>query len=344
MSGSTASREFPTTADAIQPSLTAREDAFLAQLDPDDASIVYSTLLGGQSGDRGLALASDGRGRLILAGETGSQDFPVTPGALQPTLADIRGEGGDAFIAGLVIEPRPRLSAAGVVNAASLTAGVIAPGQIISLFGRAVGPEAPRGLELNAAGRVASRLGGVRVLINGVPAPLLFVSLEQINAVVPYDAAALPVAVLEVERDGIRSAPLTLRVEASAPALFTLNGSGRGQGAILNQDASVNGAENRARRGEIVVLYATGEGLTDPAGVDGALAAAPLPRPLNEVRVSIDGLNAEVLYAGGAPGFVAGLIQINARVPAAARGGVSVPVSITSAGRRSPAGVALAIE
>lgn len=342
LSGTTGSPNFPTTPDALQGSYMGLDEAFLVTIDPDGGELLYSTVLGGISGDRGFAITSNQRGKVIVAGETGSNTFPVTPGVVQPELADIRNEGGDAFVAQFRFEPQPRLSAEGIVNAASLRGGVVAPGEIISLFGRAIGPESPLGLDVKG-GRVTTLLDDVRVLVNGTPAPLLFVSLNQINAVIPYGAAALPVASLQVERSGFRSAPITLRVEPSAPALFSLDGSGAGQGAILNQDLSVNGPSNPAQRGDIVILYATGEGLTDPAGVDGALAADPLPKPLSEIRVSIDGINAEVLYAGGAPGLVAGVIQINARVPATARSGDQTPVSFTAAGRRSPAGVSLAI-
>jgi len=343
LSGTSGSPNFPTTPNALQGNYMGLDEAFLVAIDPDSGERLYSTFLGGVSGDRGFAIASNQRGKVVVAGETGSAGFPVTPGVVQPVLADIRNEGGDAFVAQFRFEPRPRLSAAGIVNAASLRGGVVAPGQIVSLFGRAIGPEKPLGLEIQA-GRVTAALDDVRVLVNGTPAPLLFVGLNQINTVIPYDAGALPVATLQVERSGFRSSPITLRVEPSAPALFSLDGSGVGQGAILNQDLSVNGPNNPAQRGDIVILYATGEGLTDPAGVDGALAAEPLPRPLSEIRVSIDGLNAEVLYAGGAPGLVAGVVQINVRVPATARSGERTPVSFTAAGRRSPAGVSLAIQ
>lgn len=343
LSGSTGSRNFPTTADALQRELGALDEIFLAEIDPVDGSLLYSTLMGGLSGDRGFGIASNQRGTVVIVGESGSASFPSTPGVVQPELVDIRTEGGDAVVAKFRFEPQPRLSAAGIVNAASLTGGVIAPGEIVSLFGRAIGPEDPLGLQLEGD-RVISSLGDVRVLVNGAPAPLLFVGLNQINAVIPYGAAFLPVATLQVERSGFRSAPITLRVEQSSPALFALNGSGRGQGAILNQDFAVNGPGNPAKRGEIVILYGTGEGLTEPSGVDGALAAAPLPRPVAEVKVSIDGLNAEVLYAGGAPGLVAGVIQINVRIPATARSGAETPVSFTAAGRRSQTGLTLAIE
>lgn len=343
VSGTTGSRNFPTTEDAIQRQLGALDEAFLAEIDPASGALLYSTLMGGLSGDRGFAIASDQRGTVVIAGESGSATFPSTPGVVQPELVDIRTEGGDAFVAQFRFQPQPRLSAAGVVNAASLRGGVVAPGEVVSLFGRAIGPEEPLGLALEG-GRVSTQLGDVRVLVSGVPAPLLFVGLNQINAVIPYAAASLPVATLQVERSGFLSAPVTLRVEASTPAMFSLDGSGVGQGAILNQDFSVNGPGNPARRGDIVILYATGEGQTTPDGVDGAVAADPLPRPVAEVRVSIDGLNAEIFYAGGAPGLVAGVLQMNVRIPATARSGEAVSVSFSAAGRRSPADVTLAVE
>jgi uncharacterized protein (TIGR03437 family) len=92
----------------------------------------------------------------------------------------------------------------------------------------------------------------------------------------------------------------------------------------LNEDGSLNSEENPATAGSVVVLYGTGEGQTDPLGVDGKPAVAPLPRPVLPVRVTIGGQDAEILYAGGAPGFTAGLLQLNVRIPAGATGTVNV--------------------
>jgi uncharacterized protein (TIGR03437 family) len=90
------------------------------------------------------------------------------------------------------------------------------------------------------------------------------------------------------------------------------------------------------------MIYATGEGQTTPAGVDGAVTGATLQRPVLPVRVTIGGQEAEVLYAGSAPGLVAGVLQVNARVPALARRG-SVPVVITVGAAASQGGVTLAV-
>jgi uncharacterized protein (TIGR03437 family) len=93
-----------------------------------------------------------------------------------------------------------------------------------------------------------------------------------------------------------------------------------------------------------VVLYVTGEGQTDPAGQDGKPAALPLPKPLLPVTILIDGVEAEVQYAGAAPGLVAGVMQVNAVVPATVRSGAAVPVQVRVGLTTSPEGVTLAVE
>jgi uncharacterized protein (TIGR03437 family) len=173
---------------------------------------------------------------------------------------------------------------------------------------------------------------------------LTFVSANQINAVVPYSAAALPVAQVAVENDGALSEALTVLTSATAPGLFTLNGSGSGSAAALNQDGSVNTTANPVKRGDVIVVFGTGEGALDPAPADGAVSAAPLPKPLADITVRIGNANAEILYAGPAPGLVSGVLQINARVPLAILGGPQTAVSFTAGQARSPAGVTIAVE
>ena len=128
-------------------------------------------------------------------------------------------------------------------------------------------------------------------------------------------------------------------VAATAPGIFSANLSGAGQGAILNQDLTVNSSANPAAAGSVVVIYATGEGQTMPAGIDGKLALGPIyPAPKSAVSVSIGGVAADVLYAGAAPSLVAGVMQVNARVPAGAVSGdntVTVTVGAAASQRAS---------
>ncbi len=160
---------------------------------------------------------------------------------------------------------------------------------------------------------------------------------------VTYAVSQSLVARLQVERDGVLSNPITLRTAATAPAIFTLLGSGRGAGAILNQDLTLNSPRSPAEREAIIILFATGEGTTDPAGVDGSVASPPFPRPLAEIRVFVGGFEAEVLYAGAAPGLVAGVLQINVRLPPGASVGPDTPIEFQAGSRQSQPDVTVAI-
>jgi len=343
--GTSGSASFPVTPDALQPVFNDIDEAFFAQLDPDLSELDYSTFLGGSGGDRGYGIAVDrARNRVVLTGETGSAEFPSTPGVIQPTPMLVRSEGGDAFIVQFEIDLVPRLSTAGIVNAASFAAGTVAPGEIISVFGRGVVESETASLTLGADGRVTSELAGVRLLINGTPAPLTFVGFDQINAVTPYAAEFLPVATFVVERDGVPSQPVTQLVAPTAPALFTLDGSGSGQAAALNQDSTINGLQGSSRPDDVIILFGTGMGQTVPPGRDGEVAGVPLPQPTAPITVRIGNGEAQVLYAGAAPGLIEGVVQINARVPATVIPGAQVTVSFTAGARRSQPGVTLSIE
>ncbi len=236
---------------------------------------------------------------------------------------------------------QPSIIPNGVVNAASFHSQSVAPGEIVTILGTGIGPEQATGGRLNASGLVDNFVANTRVLFDGIAAPLFYVQASQINAQAPYEIAGKTTTAMQVEYNGVRTAPVTLPVGATSPGLFAVSG-GIGQGAILNQDSAVNSPSNPAARGSVVVLYATGEGQTDPPGVTGKLSASPYPTPVQLVSVAIGGLRAEVLFAGSAPGY-AGLLQINARVPAAIAPGNNVPVVLTIGNQTSQTGITMAV-
>jgi uncharacterized protein (TIGR03437 family) len=239
--------------------------------------------------------------------------------------------------------PVPTITA--IANAASNASGAISPGEILVIYGANLGPSALISATPNSDGRYERILSNTRVLFDGVPAAVLYASASQLAVIAPYYLYWKDTTIVQVEYNSIRSSPSAISLTAAAPGIFTAHSSGKGQGAILNQDYSVNSAANPAARGSIVILYATGGGQTDPAGVDGLLAnTAPLPQPRLPVSVTIGGVNAEVLYAGAAPSFVAGAMQINAIVPLTAPVGSAAPVQIAAGGATSPAGVTLAVK
>ncbi|MBI1354714.1 MAG: hypothetical protein GC160_10230 [Acidobacteria bacterium] len=215
----------------------------------------------------------------------------------------------------------------------------VAPGEILAIFGRHLGPQTLAGAALQD-GRLTTEIAGVRVLIDGRPAPMIFASAGQLAAIVPYDADSIPFGPsLQVEVDGVLAEPRELSLTDAAPGIFTLDSSGSGPGAILNQDGSLNTADNPAKPGSIVVLWATGEGQTNPPGVDGLVAGDVLPQPLAAVSAQLQGVNAEVLYAGAAPGLTAGVMQVNLRVPPDFSAKGPIPVTIRVGSQYSPAGV-----
>jgi uncharacterized protein (TIGR03437 family) len=232
----------------------------------------------------------------------------------------------------------------GIVNAASYNGSPIAPGEIVTIFGVNLGPETPEYARLGPDGRLTTDLGGVRVLVDGIPAPLIYVSAGQVSAIVPYEVAGRGDADIAVEFHGFPGESSTYLVENAHAGIFTLDASGKGQAAALNADNSVNGPENPVARGSVIVLYATGEGQTDPPGVNGAIAGGVLPQPVLPVRVQIAGQEAVVEYAGAAPGFAAGLMQVNARVPESVSPGPAVPVVLQVGDRPSPPGVTIGVK
>jgi uncharacterized protein (TIGR03437 family) len=317
-------------------------------------STVAGTGVAGFSGDEGPATAArintprgvvvDDNGNIFIA-DTGNQRIrQVTPDGLIHTIAGqdspgFSGDGGpaaaaqintpgglfldgagdlyfadtgnnrirrllpDAALAAPVVLP-PALSA---VSAASLLQGPVAPGEIILIFGAGLGPDSGVAGALDSTGMLPSLLAGAEVRFDGVPAPLFYAQSGQLNVQVPYSVAGNAVTHVQALYQGKPSGSVDLPVVDAAPALFPV---------VANQDGSPNSATVPAALGSIMTLYATGEGLTDGANVSGQIAAAPCPHPRLPVTLTVAGFPAAILYAGSAPGAV-GLLQVNARVPAA---------------------------
>jgi uncharacterized protein (TIGR03437 family) len=223
----------------------------------------------------------------------------------------------------------------GVLNSASFSADALAPGQFVTIFGRNLGPEGPAAAPLDKS--YASELSGTRVLFNDIAAPMIYTSAGQVFAVVPFSLIPQTRADVVVEYHGKRSPPVSIFVAGSAPGLFTFDGSGGGAALVLNVDSvtgavSLNGPKNPAPRGGTIVTYVTGAGRTDPPSIDGSVATGVGGMALS-VEAGLDFLVAslgtgstkcesdpgctpvQVLYAGPAPGIVAGVIQVNMRLP-----------------------------
>ena len=240
------------------------------------------------------------------------------------------------------VEASPLISAAAVVNAASFEAGPIAAGQVLTIFGSGVGPDQLATLELTPDRQsITKTLGGTRVLFDGVAVPMLYSLAGQVSAIAPFGISGRRTIDLQVEYNGRSSNRVTLEVQPTAPGIFTMDASGKGVGAILNEDYQPNGAGRPARRGDVIILYATGAGETDPASIDGMIVTG-IGRQVQPIGLKIAGVEAEILYAGPAPGLVSGVIQVNARVPFGIPTGLQA-IELIAGGKKSRVGVQVSV-
>jgi uncharacterized protein (TIGR03437 family) len=313
-------------------------NGYVFQVDA-NARVVRATYLGGQSATVGH-LALDAGGNVWVSGDKAGDDFPDTPGGLarggeflmkldRETFALAQavrlpsgvgygsiafGSNGDLYIGGSWSGLVSRLAfdgsgpaILGVASAApwSQVTGEIAPGELVSVYGREIGPPEPAYLELDPEGLVATDLGGSRLFFQGQAAPLLYAQRDQINAVVPFGVAGMPEVNVELMQADKVVATQKVRVVDAKPVIW----------ALLNPDGSRNSENRRASKGSVVSIYAVGLGDVLPRPADGEVNAA-VPRKVKvPVTVLLDAKAAEVLYTGSAPGLVAGMMQVDVRVP-----------------------------
>jgi uncharacterized protein (TIGR03437 family) len=230
----------------------------------------------------------------------------------------------------------PVPSSISVVNGASGVGASIAPGEIVTIYGTGLGPSTPVLAQPGNNGNFGTELAGTTVSFGGTNGPVLYASDTQVSAIVPYATpigGAVDVTLTYQDQQFTASA---VPVISSAPGVFTSNSTGIGQAAAINQDNSINGPGSPARPGSIISMYLTGEGQTNPSGVDGKPATKPYPAPVLPIAVTIAGQAATVTYAGGAPGLVAGVMQLNVQVPASlgqnTGGSSGVPVLVIENG------------
>lgn len=233
-------------------------------------------------------------------------------------LISLVGYGGAIYVA----QPAGSgMQVSAVGNAANYATAAISPGEIVAVFGAGLGPANLTSFQLTAGGRLSDSLANTRFLVNGNPAPPIYVRADQASLILPFGLNEESASVVGIF-NGNATQPFTIPVAATTVGLFSSDASGGGQGAILNQDGSLNSAANPAEKGSTIVLFGTGHGATNPALVAGQVTPTTnIPRLFANPTVTIGGQPAQIGYAGPAPGLVAGVLQINAVIPAAAGSG-----------------------
>lgn len=220
----------------------------------------------------------------------------------------------------------PAVSAGGIVNAASFAANTpVSAASLVSIFGTNLGPATG----VSATGLpLPTLVSNVKVRMNDILAPLIYVSAGQINCQIPVELAGQSTVQVVVQNGDLPSPPATLNLVPTSPGIFTASVSGRMQGAVLNSNNTLNTPANPARLGDIIQIYATGQGQVSNAPASGSPApASPLALTPVPPVVLIGGRQADIPFSGLAPGFV-GLWQINAVVPATIAPGDAVTIQV----------------
>jgi uncharacterized protein (TIGR03437 family) len=324
---------FPTTAGAYQGcNHGGFSDMFAAEFAP-GGTLIGATYLGGSGTDAPAAIVALGDGSVDIVGTTDSSDFPGVVGIVPPPP--------QVLVANIVINNPSQSNgpclAFTVQNAASYAEGAVAPGEVVTLRGKGIGPETGVNAKSGPNG-FATELAGVQVLIGDQPAPLLYVQSEQINAVVPWDTGENsfnPGTSIQVKYNGA-SASNGVNLTQIVPGIFLANATTQ-LAAVTNADGTPNSPTNPAKVGSVVTLYGTGGGPLNPPGADGVLwPSSPNSQFPVPVTAQINYVNATVTYAGSAPGLVSGIFQINVQIPDLFSPPPTVPITITIGGVTSP--------
>ncbi len=347
VTGFTNSPDFQGTPGAYQTTYTAGADpeAFAIKLSPSGTTSWATFLSPGVNASFANAVSLDGSDNVWLTGIGFVAELSADGSALpysaqfpadeagQDMAIDQSGAVHFAGALGLVSTLTPSQPLAprvlSVVNAASgQLSGTIAPGEVISIYGLELSPITVPATAAPVNGVFPNTLGGVQVLVNGSPVPLLYVSASQINAEIPSPIpdAASGIADVRVVQTVVMWDPVQqitymvtlpdfrLVVAGSDFAVFDKSAASM---AVINQDGTINKIANPAKRGSIVSIWATGFGAAGPP-VNGAVATAA-NNYCSSCQIVLsnypNGITETVQYAGTSPGLIDGLMQINFMIP-----------------------------
>ena len=308
----------PTTSGSFQssvfPSGGLPEKAFVVKLDSALSAIEAATLLGGESVDEAVSVAIDPAGNVLVAGNTSSKGFP-TRAPFQSSFSSATGfvaeldsglstllfstfvgderyfvvagarpdRHGNILLSGMIVfpnnfgpsgisyanqislSPAPAVRLDSIQNAANQLAVALSPGERITVTGSGFGVDA-------------------ELLLNGAPIPLQSQTSSRLTAVVPSNLGDSNVASLAVSSGGATSNAVVAPVAAASPGIYSVDGSGYGQGYILNSDGTLNSPSNPAAKGSVITMFVNGVGNFT---LDGIYAVVAQP-----VAVFIDGVYA----------------------------------------------------
>jgi uncharacterized protein (TIGR03437 family) len=326
----------------------------------DGAGLIFSTFFSGTKSDT-IGFAALTSAGIYIAGQAGSVDLPGFDGAVPLPCAPVGfvtrltldGSGISStrtppgtplaydsttetllLVSGndlIRFDPSAATPIACVLDAADLRpVTAVAPGELLSMFGRFLyletNPFAVTIRPVNGSFPVTSQ--GLGIMANHTPAPLLYVSEQQVNLQAPYEIAGSPQTDLTLTYSDVNgknvSDSRTLRVAASSPVAFVSQPSSFNQifPLALNADGTVNSETNPAAAGSVVTIFLDGLGVTSPQPISGLVNQSPAAL-LNVPIVVTPYCNGAYCYpapaflsAGSLPGSISGVTQVQLRAPA----------------------------
>lgn len=251
-------------------------NGFLSELSGDLSTLLFSSYLGDTEHFAVQAVAASPNGNIVIGGATGQADS-YSSGPM------------NIYVNSLTLAPPPALRIDSVENAASLLDGPISAGETIVVAGAGFG-------------------NNPQLSIGGTVLTPISTTATSITAVVPQSVPAAA-AQFQVQTAGSNSNSVLIPVSASSPGIFAQNGSGYGQGYILNKDGTLNTPSNPAAPGDNITIFATGAG---PVSLTQGYAVTGFPVIVRIDGLYADGVDAVMSPAQGLPGSV---FQITVTIP-----------------------------
>ena len=322
---------FPVSINITPPGTATFNNGFLTMFTP-TGNLGWIASFGGKGWEIPAAIASDGGSNLAIAGITEASAGLLTADA---AVSHYTGGTFDGFVARINLTKMPNWAVVtSVVNGASFQPGPIAPGTWFTVLGSNLAPTTRSwtGADFTNNGRsLPTKLDGVQILVNNVPALIAYISPQQINALAPstvhdyYGDFALSI----VAPDGTRGNDVKYTIAKVSPAFFAYDGRyvvAHVGSEFIGRAGLIPGLATRpVRTGETITFYGTGFGPATPGTAPESLVTAPAPLA-SPVTIRIGGVSASVAYAGQTG---SGLYQFNVVVPQLPAGDQRVDAEIT---------------
>jgi uncharacterized protein (TIGR03437 family) len=283
VTGSTVSPDFPLRAPFQGSAINTNSYfGFVSELNPDGSQLLFSSMT------NGTGLALDPTGNVYLAGANGRSALlqKINPASTPAVIIDATQP--------TVAFPPTFLSPFG---------NYIAPGQLMQITGRNLGPVIQANAQLDAYNRLPFTVANTTVYFDDIPAPLISVQANSITCFAPFEITQG--TQISVVFNGQRSNAVRTAVAAVASQILS----------IANQDGTANSASSPAKLGSVIALYVSGQGVTNPLSVDGLVNSFPLPVPVALPSIFIGQTQIQPLFAGAAPGLISGINQVNIQLP-----------------------------